>query len=211
MYDLYKAICCIVRRSCKCKGAYILYVFSDCDIIDSSTCGLDQPSTAESNGKPLLHFLCWFLFLFVLPWKPYDETVQNEICDSAERWDSQVGKHSNSYGEEQRTSMNSIVANDPTRSKPEGYLVTDVHKNERKVWHCTTYTIGTWNVRSTIQGKLETVRQEIERLNFVVLSVSELKWTGMGQFQSGNKAFYSENVFYSKYFTLKMVNSEKME
>ena len=44
------------------------------------------------------------------------------------------------------------------------------------------YCIGTWNVRSMIQGKLEVVRQEMARVNIDVLGISELKWTGMGEF-----------------------------
>ena len=42
------------------------------------------------------------------------------------------------------------------------------------------YCIGTWNVRSMIQGKLEVVKQEMARVNVDILGISELKWTGMG-------------------------------
>ena len=38
------------------------------------------------------------------------------------------------------------------------------------------YCIGTWNVRSTNQGKLEVVKQEIARVNINILGISELKW-----------------------------------
>ena len=40
------------------------------------------------------------------------------------------------------------------------------------------YCIGTWNVRSMNQGKLEVVKQEITRVNIDILGISELKWTG---------------------------------
>ena len=40
------------------------------------------------------------------------------------------------------------------------------------------YCIGTWNVKSTNQGKLEVVKQEMVRINFSLLGISELKWTG---------------------------------
>ena len=43
------------------------------------------------------------------------------------------------------------------------------------------YCIGTWNVRSMNQGKLEVVKQEMERGNIDILGISELKWTGMGE------------------------------
>jgi len=44
--------------------------------------------------------------------------------------------------------------------------------------------IGTWTVRSTDQGKLEVVKQEMARVNIDILGISELKWTGMGEFNS---------------------------
>ena len=46
------------------------------------------------------------------------------------------------------------------------------------------YCIGTWNVRSMNQGKLEVVKQEIARVNIDLLGSSKLKWTGMGEFNS---------------------------
>ena len=50
--------------------------------------------------------------------------------------------------------------------------------------------IGTWNVRSTNQGKLEVVIQEMARVNINILGISELKWTGMGKFNSDNHYIY---------------------
>ena len=44
------------------------------------------------------------------------------------------------------------------------------------------YRIGTWNVRSMNQGKMEVVKQEMARVN--ILGSSELKWTRMGEFNS---------------------------
>ena len=43
------------------------------------------------------------------------------------------------------------------------------------------YCIGTWNVRSINQGKLEVVKQEMARVNVDILGISELKWTGIGE------------------------------
>ena len=42
------------------------------------------------------------------------------------------------------------------------------------------YCIGTWNVRSMSQGKLEVVKQEMARVSNDILGISELTWTGMG-------------------------------
>ena len=50
--------------------------------------------------------------------------------------------------------------------------------------------IGTWNVRSMNQGKLEVVKQEMARVNIDILGLSELKWTGMGEFNSEDHYIY---------------------
>ena len=52
------------------------------------------------------------------------------------------------------------------------------------------YCIGTWNVRSMNQGKLEVVKQEIARVKVDILGISELKWTGMGEFNSDDHYIY---------------------
>ena len=52
------------------------------------------------------------------------------------------------------------------------------------------YCIGTWNVRSMNQGKLEVVKQEMARVNVNILGISELKWTGMGEFNSDDHYIY---------------------
>ena len=46
------------------------------------------------------------------------------------------------------------------------------------------YCIGTWNVKSTNQGKLEVVEKKMARVNIDILGISKLKWTGMGEFNS---------------------------
>ena len=40
------------------------------------------------------------------------------------------------------------------------------------------------------QGKLEVVKQEMARVIVDILGISELKWTGMGEFNSGNHYIY---------------------
>ena len=52
------------------------------------------------------------------------------------------------------------------------------------------YCIGTWNVRSMNQGKLEVVKQETARVTINILGISELKWTGMGEFNSDDHYIY---------------------
>ena len=61
----------------------------------------------------------------------------------------------------------------------------DVTGDGSKVRCCKEqYCIGTWNVRSMNQGKLEVVKQEMARVNVDILGISELKWTRMDKFNS---------------------------
>ena len=67
----------------------------------------------------------------------------------------------------------------------------DVSGSESKVQSCKEqYCIGTWNVRSMIQGKLDVVEQEMARVNISILGISELKWMGMGKFNSDDCFIY---------------------
>ena len=67
----------------------------------------------------------------------------------------------------------------------------DVIGGRGKVQCCKDqYCIGTWNVRSMNQGKLEVVKQEMTIVNTDILEISELKWTGMGEFNSDDHYIY---------------------
>ena len=69
--------------------------------------------------------------------------------------------------------------------KQKQYPVVDVTVDRHKVRCCKEhYCIGTWNVRSMNQGKLEVVKQEMARVNVDILGISKLRWTGMGGFNS---------------------------
>ena len=71
------------------------------------------------------------------------------------------------------------------------YPDVDVTDDRRKVQCCKEqYCIGTWNVKSMNQGKLEVVKQETARVNVNILGISELKWTGKGKFNSDNHYNY---------------------
>ena len=67
----------------------------------------------------------------------------------------------------------------------------DVTGDRSKVRCCKEqYCIETWNVRSRNQGKLEVVKQEMARVNVDILGISELKWTGMCEFNSDDHCIY---------------------
>ena len=71
------------------------------------------------------------------------------------------------------------------------YPAVDVTGDKSKVRSCKEqYCIGTWNVRSMNQGKLEVVKQEMATVNVDILGISELKWTGMGEFNSDDYYIY---------------------
>ena len=75
--------------------------------------------------------------------------------------------------------------------KQKQYPVVDVTGDRSKVRCCKEqYCIGTWNVRSMNQGKLEVVKQDMARVNVDILGISELKWTGMGEFNSDDLYIY---------------------
>ena len=50
--------------------------------------------------------------------------------------------------------------------------------------------MGTWNVRSMNQGKLEMIKQEMARVNVDILGISKLKWTEMGEFNSDDHSIH---------------------
>ena len=75
--------------------------------------------------------------------------------------------------------------------KQKQHPAVDVTGDRSKVRCCKEqYYIGTWNVRSMNQGKLEVVKQEMARVNFDILGISELKWTGMREFNSDDHYIY---------------------
>ena len=71
---------------------------------------------------------------------------------------------------------NNSRKNEGMEPKQKQYPVVDVTGNRSKVRCCKEqYCIGTWNVRSMNQGKLEVVKQEMARVNIDILGISELK------------------------------------
>ena len=76
-------------------------------------------------------------------------------------------------------------------SQQKQHPVVDVTGDRSKVRCCKEqYCIGTWNVKSMNQSKLEVVKQEKARVNINILGISKLKWTGMGKFNSDDHYIY---------------------
>ena len=86
---------------------------------------------------------------------------------------------------------NNSRKNEEMEPKQKQHPVVDGTGDRSKVQCCKGhYCIGTWNVRSMNQGKLEVVKQEITRVNIDILGISELKRTGMGEFNSDDHCVY---------------------
>ena len=87
---------------------------------------------------------------------------------------------------------NNSRKNEEMEPKQKQHPVVDVTGDGSKVHFCKEqYCIGTWNVRSMNQGKLEVVKQEMARVNVDILGISEVKWTGMGQFNPDDYYIYN--------------------
>ena len=135
-------------------------------------------STGERNGKPL-QYSCL-------------ENPMNSMKRQKDR--TLKDKLPRSLGAQYDTGIqwrNNLRKNDGMVPKQKQYPVVDVSGDRSKIRCCKEqYCIGTWNVRSRNQGKLEAVKQAMERVNVAILGISELKWTGMGDFNSDDHFIY---------------------
>ena len=132
-------------------------------------------STGEGNGKPL-QYSC----------------LENPM-NSMKRQNDRILKEElpRSVGAQYATGdqwRNNSRKNERMDPKQKQYPAVDVTGDRSKVRCCKEqYCIGTWNIRSMNQGKLEVVKQELARVNVDILGISELKWTGMGEFNSDRR------------------------
>ena len=79
--------------------------------------------------------------------------------------------------------INNSRKNKETELKQKQHSVVAVTGDRSKAQCCKEQNcIGTWNARFMNQGKLKVVKQERARVNVDILGISELKWTGMGEF-----------------------------
>ena len=135
-------------------------------------------STGEGNGKPL-QYLC----------------LENPM-NSMKRQNDRILKEElpRLLGAQYATGdqwRNNSRKNEGMEPKQKQYPAADVTDDRSKIRCCKEqYCIGTWNVRSMNQGKLEVVKQEMARVNVDIVGISELKWTGMGEFNSDDHYIY---------------------
>ena len=104
------------------------------------------------------------------------------------------GKLPRSLGAQHATGdqwRNNSRKNEGMEPKQKQHPVVDGTGDGSRVRCCKDqYCTGTWNVKSMKQGKLEVVKQEMARVNVDTLGIRELKWTGMGEFNSDDHYIY---------------------
>ena len=134
--------------------------------------------SGEGNGKPL-QYSCLENPMNSMK-RQKDRTLKDELLRL-------VGAQ-NATGDQWR---NNSRKNEETDPKQKQHPVVDVTGDRSKVWcYKEQYCIGTWNVKSMNQDKLEVVKQEMARVNADILGISKLKWTGMGEFNSDDHYIY---------------------
>ena len=120
-------------------------------------------STGEGNGKPL-QYSCLENPTNSMK-RQKDRTLKDELPKS-------VGAQY-ATGDQWR---NNSRKNEGMEPKQKQYPVVDVTGDGRKVQcYKEQYCIGTWNVRSMKQGKLEVVKHEMARVDVDILGLSKLK------------------------------------
>ena len=125
----------------------------------------------------------WRTTSIFLPWEPHEQ-YEKETEDELPR---SVGAQY-ATGDQWR---NNSRKNEEMESKQRQHPVVNVTGDESKVQCCKEqYCIGICNVRSMNQGKLDVVKQEMPRVNIDILGIRELKWIGMGEFNSDDHFIY---------------------
>ena len=135
-------------------------------------------STGEGNGKPF-QYSCLENPMNSMK-RQKDRTLKDELPRS-------VGAQY-AIGDQWK---NNSRKNEESKPKQKQHPAADVTGDRSKVQcYKEQYCIGTWNVRSMNQGRLEVVKQEMARVNIDILGISELRWTGMAEFNSDDHYIY---------------------
>ena len=135
-------------------------------------------STGERNGKP-----------------PQYSCLKNPVnCMKRHKDRTLTDELPRSVGAQYATGdqwRNNSRKNERMEPKQKQHLVVDVTADRSKVQCCKEqYCIGLWNVRFMNQSKLEVIKQDMAKVNIDILGISELKWTGMGEFNSDDHYIY---------------------
>ena len=120
-------------------------------------------STGEGNGKPL-QYSCLKNPVNSMK-RQNDRMLKEELPRSVSA--------QYATGDQWR---NNSRKNEEVEPKRKQCPIVDVTGDGSKIQCCREqYYIGTWNVKSMNQGKLEVAKQEMARVNIDILGISELK------------------------------------
>ena len=127
----------------------------------------------------------WQTHSSTLAWRTPWRVWKGKRYDTPEDKPPSLEGFQNATGKGQKAVTNSSRNNKVGRPKQKQCLVVDVSGDGCKIWCCKEqYCIGTWNVRSMNQGKLEVIKQEMARVNIEILGINELKWMEIRKFNS---------------------------
>ena len=115
----------------------------------------------------------WQTISVFLPWEPHEQHEKAKNVKLKDELPRLVGAPYTT-GEEWR---NSPRKNEEAEPKQKQFPVVDVTGDGWKVRCCKEqYCIETYNAKFMNQGKLEEVKQEMERVDIDILGINELKW-----------------------------------
>ena len=126
-------------------------------------------STGEGNGKPL-QYSCLE--------NPMNSMKKQKHRTLKDEFPRSVGAQFVT-GDQWRNNSRKNEGREPRQKQHPFVDVTGDRSNVQ--WCKEQYCLGTWNVRSMNEGKLEMVKQEMATVNVDILGIGELKWTGIGE------------------------------
>ena len=156
-----------------------------------SHAGWGHPRWTGHGGQVWQHVVHWRrewqTTSVFLPWEPHEQYEKAKDRIQKDELPRSVGAQY-ATGDQWR---NNSRKNEGMEPKQKQHPVVHGTGDRSKVRCCKEqYCIGTWNVRSMNQGKLEVVRQEMARVNIDILGISELRWTGIGEFNLDDNYIY---------------------
>ena len=123
----------------------------------------------------------WKTTSVFLPWESHEQYKRKKDRTLKEELPKSIGAQY-ATGDQWRNNSRKIEETEQSKNNTLMWLwlVMEVKSNACKEHYC----LGTWNVRSMNRGKLKVVKQEMARVNIKILTISELKWSRMGKFNS---------------------------
>ena len=167
---------------------------AEIDVFLELSCFFDDPgdvgnliSGSSAFSKTSLNIWKFMVHVLLKPENPVNSMKRQNDRTLKEELPRSVGAQ-DAPGDQWRNNSRKNEGMEPTQKQ---HPVVGVTVDRCKVRCCEEqHCIGTWNVRSMNQGKLEVVKQNVARVNVNILGIRELKKTGMGEFNSDDHYMY---------------------